>query len=147
MPKAPAPVIPLPKPPAENRAAIVDEYGEAARRVAAFAPTKKRYDQLRDIITGWCPDAAQSYPFHGAAYQLTVSPRAIERTIPAKALYKALGLAKFLQAVKTTLKGASAFLGTCEVDALVVTTQSGSREIATTPILSVPREGALPKAA
>lgn len=130
---------------ADARAAIVDEFGEADRRVKAFAPTQKRRDQLRDIITGWCPDAELEYPFSGEAYALIVSPRASVREIPARALYKALGLVRFLAAVKTTLKGASAFLGSCEVDALVVSARTGSREIAVTPRLAPAAE--LPKAA
>jgi hypothetical protein len=141
---SPAPVIRFPSP---DLAAEADEFYAAWLARKAFAPTEARYQYLLKMRLDRCTDAAKPYSEKSARCEVFVSARGFDRTIPAKALHKALGLARFLQAVKTTLTGASVFLSADQVEAIAITTQTGSRTVKCLPILALPIEAPLPKAA
>jgi hypothetical protein len=117
------------------RAAIIDEFGDLTLQRAAFAPTEKRYAQLRDELKSWYADAPGHTEFveRGRRYQLTVSAAANSKTIDIRAAYKKLGLAKFLKACSLTLKALAEFLSEPDIEALTTSAQTGARGFVSTP--------------
>jgi hypothetical protein len=131
-----------------NRAALIDEYGDIERLRREFAPTEKRYEQLREEIKSWfeASPADKEFIEKGARYQLTVSMRANARIVDIAAVYKKLGLKKFLRACSVTLKALAEFLTEPEIDALASSGRTGARSYVSTPLglPAVPALGRLP---
>jgi len=77
----------------EQRALIVDEFGELSRQVQLWQPTIRRRDELRRIIENWyaLSPADQSAIAAGFAYQVVIGPRAEHRIINCQLLYEQLG--------------------------------------------------------
>jgi hypothetical protein len=86
--------------PAAKRVAAIDEYGELARRVAAFKPTAERKLELEKEIAAWYDGEPAECEFvvEGRFYSARISARALKRTIVDMAkLFLLAGKARFLQ--------------------------------------------------
>lgn len=128
-----------PAPP--TRADLVDEFGELDRQIAAFAPTKKRHEQLQGIIRSWFADHPSESPatVSGHVYTVQVSPRGEERYFSLKAklqIFKRLGKEKALELFSITLKAVEESLGRGDMEMLVSKANSGSRKLV--PVLHSP---------
>lgn len=150
-PSAPAKVIPFPDPfpdplpvPSPVTRALIDEYGDLDERWRLSAPWRARREKVADLIRAAYKDrpADTGYSAGGARFTLHVSAAGDERKIDARALYRALGLAKFLRAVKTTITGAAAFLAVGELEVLITAARTGPRTLTATPATPVPAERA-----
>jgi hypothetical protein len=83
-----------------SRAAIIDEYGELERAIAAFKPAAQRKAELEKEIASWYEDgpAEAEFTAEGRLYRVLVSPKALKRPIfDMSKLFNLLGKAKFLQ--------------------------------------------------
>lgn len=129
---------------AKDRAAIVDEFGDAAAKVAAFKPTQARYEQLAAQIRGWYGDkpADQEYSERGSRYVVTVQPRALESSIDAKGVHKKLGIAKFLLVVGITIKALEAAIGETEAKTFITKDRTGSRRLVPLPLVGQSEDAA-----
>lgn len=126
--------MPSTTPKVDDRAALVDEYGDLAKRAAESAPFERRLKELRAIIQSWFIDASPQTEFsvEGNRYMVTVSARECERKVDPVRLYKAVGLKRFLKVVSVTLE-AMKVAGMEKLNILCVDTrQTGKRKL--TPI-------------
>lgn len=121
-----------------NKAALIDEFGDVERLRREFAPTERRYQQLRDEIAGWCPDPEKEYVEKGHRYELLISRRDEQRKVDVKAAQKKLGLTKFLKACSLTMKALEAFLPKPEIEALTTKARTGPRTLIPTPVTPAP---------
>lgn len=120
-----------------NRAAIIDEFGEVSRLRDDFAPTEKRYNQLRDEIKSWYEDKPADEVFieKGVRFQLDIGACAMAKTVDVAAAYKKLGARKFFKACLITLKALAEHLGQADIEALTSEAQTGPRRFASTRIV------------
>jgi hypothetical protein len=143
-------LLQLSKSPSE-RANLIDEFGDVCRRRADFAPIEKRHGQLAAEIKTWYEeeDPEKVFVEKGARYQLDVSVRANVTAINNRAVYRILGIAKFLEACSLTLTALRKYMTTPEVDAVSSQERTGSRSYTAVPILGSPAavSGSEPKAA
>lgn len=121
----------------KDRAAIIDEFGDVDKQRKAFAPIEKRYGQLRDEIKSWHDSApgAEEFTEKGTRWQLDVGTRADVTTVKIYAVFRKLGITKFLKACTVTLKALADFLPEAEIDQLTTVARTGSRNISVTPIV------------
>jgi hypothetical protein len=131
----------------EDRASIVNEYFEVDKLHDEFAPTEKRRKQLRDEIVSWCPDATKEYSEKTDRCHLVISACAPERKVDNAAAFKILGKPSFLKACAVSMKALAVYLTTPVIEALLITTITGSRTLNATPVVSAPVEAAQEKAA
>jgi hypothetical protein len=134
---------------APDRAAIIDEFGDIALKRLAFAPTEKRFKQLSDEMKSWYQDAPADKTFteKGQRYQLDVSMCSNVTAINIRAVYKIVGIAKFLKACTLSLKAVGELLSVPEVAAVSSVERTGWRSLATTPISRPTVEASLSEAA
>ena len=84
---------------AAKRSAVIDEYGELARRVAAFKPTAERKLELEKEIASWYAEQSAELEFaaEGRLYSVQISAKGIKREITDMGkLFALLGKARFL---------------------------------------------------
>ena len=79
--------------PLDQRALIIDEFGELSRQVQLWAPTIRRRDELRRIIENWyaLADPNLGGTVAGRVYQVVIGPRAEHRIIDCRLLLEQLG--------------------------------------------------------
>lgn len=116
--------------------ATIDTFGDLLKLRDEFAPTERLYQkcfaELKALAaTG---DPAAEYIVKGERYTLRISPCSMERKPDVFKARKMLGAAAFMEVVSITLKALGQFLAQPEIDALAVTTQTGSRSYAPTAI-------------
>jgi hypothetical protein len=118
-----------------DKAAVIDEFGDACAKVKAFEPTRKRHEQLRDEIASWYADKAadQDFAARGARYDLWVSMRSNQRKVNIAAAFRALGVRKFLKVCTVTLTALKEILSEPDAEALTTESRTGYRRIWTTP--------------
>lgn len=123
-------------PPAERVAAIVDELGRLAARIAEVKPAQDRYDQLRTQVVSWYEqeDPAKEFTLDGADFSMTVSARSEERKIASMAkLAKRLGQRVFMAAAVFPMKALDALLLPAEQAEFVAAERTGPRKLKTIP--------------
>jgi len=79
---------------------MIDEFGDLAREIERFKPTKDRHEQLRGQIQSWydAKPATEAFIQEGARYSLEISEKANKRSITKMpALFKLLGQKLFLK--------------------------------------------------
>lgn len=132
-------------PQSPSRESLVDEYYRLDGLVKAFAPTKTKYEKLRETILSWYPDevlppdADSIAP--GTMCDLLIGPRQVERK-PASmlAVFRKFGKGvagreKFLAACSITIKALVTAFGQAEADELLVGEHTGSRKLVPVPKL------------
>lgn len=117
-------------------AALIDEFGDIVALRDAFAPTEKRYQQLRKQFEALLGGAGAEEEFtpSGERFSLNISARSIDRYVPVKVARKRLGLAAFMECCSVTLKSLENFLLKPEIDALAVSERTGSRSYVPLPL-------------
>ncbi len=128
----------MPKP-VENRAAIVDRYGELKAKVLAFKPVQDEYEKLGSRIRGWydAEPGDQSFTEAGTSFAVVISARSIERLPDKPRLYAALGKKRFIDMCGFTLTRIAQCFSGEELPAYVTESQTGSRRIDVQPISGV----------
>lgn len=118
------------------RAALIDELGDLKAKKAAFAPTEKRLKQVSDEVASWYDDRApaETYVEKGYRYQLTVSARLNVTSVNIRAVYRILGVRKFLDICTVTLTAIREVLTDAEVLAVTSLDRTGYRRLDTTPL-------------
>ena len=117
---------------AQERAAVVDEYGRLDRELEAVKPKIKRMEQLRSQIQSWYDkeDAAAEFRADGSEYTVGVGPRTLERKIISmKELKTRLGLVRFLQFAKFPLSVLDEIIAPADQSTLVSSDRTGSRRL------------------
>jgi hypothetical protein len=115
----------------KQRALIVDELGTLDAELDAMRPKAARAKMLREQVQGWCKDlpAEEGSLFEGATHVVLVSAKENRRAIVSmSAVYKALGLKKFLAACSFTLDALEKSLGPQSSD-FVQTERTGPRKL------------------
>ena len=100
----PAPAVAL----IPSREQIIDNFGELDRQIKQFAPTLKKYEELKVIIKSWYVTHPDEQPAFGDGhlYTLMVSPCEMEATPDKRVIWKTLG-AKLAVAICTVTQKAA----------------------------------------
>jgi hypothetical protein len=114
----------------------VDDFGDVVKLRDAFAPTERLYQKLRNELSGLAAagDPEAEFVVTGERYTLRISSCSIERKVDIQKARKKLGAAAFLECCSVTLKALGNFLAAPDVDALAVSTRTGSRSYVPVPI-------------
>jgi hypothetical protein len=133
------------KPGPRSRAAAIDEFGDIVKLRKAFLPTEQRYQTLLREIAPWYAKSAAAKEFvaSGERWQLNVSMCQRQSSIDIWAVYKLLGLTKFLKICSVTLKAIGEFLTQSQIDGLTSHERTGRRDYVPTLILAPPAEPAV----
>lgn len=118
----------------ENRAALIDEYGELQRLFAGLAPQAKRLKALSKTLQGWYADedAEKSFIALGAAYELHVSERENRRSVlDIPRLFTHVGKTKFLEACSITLEAVERLVPVELRDVFIGQARTGPRTLQT----------------
>ena len=77
----------------DQRASIIDEFGECQRQIRLFAPVLQREQVLRKIIAAWYANAdpETGASCDGDVYRVNVGPKARTRIVNCQKLYSVLG--------------------------------------------------------
>jgi len=116
----------------EDRAAIVDEYGELSRRIQELKPTTARAEQLRKTIQGWYDNepADQSFTAIGRKFSVQVSARANKRSIrDIFKLARVLGRQLFMSIATVRMEDLDRHLTEDQANKLIAVDQTGPRKI------------------
>lgn len=119
--------------------AVVDELGELQRRLDEVAPARKRVEKLQKTIASWCAGKPpeESLELVGSRYIAQVSPQRNESSaLPTVALYRRLGQARFFSVVKVLVTKLRPQLTPAECEAFIHEGPTGSRTVATVPLLA-----------
>ncbi len=113
----------------EIPAALIDEFGDVVLLRDAFAPTERRYAQLREKLKDLLAEAGADEEFtpKGERFTLRISARSIERKVDLKAARRMLGATVFLQVCSVTIAALGNFLAKPQVEALLISERTGSR--------------------
>lgn len=121
-------------------AALIDEFGAVAvlrdRMKADLAPVEAAYQKLRKQFEGYIAWAAPGDTFCeiGEAYTLDISARGLQRTVDIAAARKKLGAAAFLEICTVTQSALNTVLPKPQVEALLVSEQTGARSYVAVPL-------------
>ena len=122
---------------AARRAEIVDEFGRLDAKLAGVAGDVAKHKKLREQIAGWYEqaDPEQEYVEHGERFTASISKRAEERKILSmRAVYRRLGLKRFLELVSMTLKNLDAAIALDDQKGLTARARTGSRRVTSAEI-------------
>lgn len=91
-----------------DRSAVIDELGRLQNKLALMKPDEKRANELKKLVESWYEDqpADASFTAEGRIYQVQVSARKLERSVPLdkiKKLFRDFTLPKFLNMVRVSL--------------------------------------------
>lgn len=119
-----------------TREEIIDELGRLDAEIAAdgIATKLTRIKTLRETVRAWSETEPAEKPllYEGKAYSVTLTPRENQRSIRSlQAVYKALGIAKFIVACSLTLKALEEAVGKENIGKYVTEERTGSRTVAT----------------
>ena len=129
---APAPTEDVTLASDEAQRALIDEYGELARKVLMHAATAARFELLKGQIKAWFDSAPcdADGDVDGVLYRIHVTARERERRVRSMSeLYNAIGLEKFLEVATVTIGALEDAIGKTRAAAFVVEEQTGSRRI------------------
>lgn len=114
----------------------VDDYGDLCKDRAAFALTEGRYQKLHKQLAELAAkgDPETEYIAEGERYTLQISMCKMESTVDIPRARKKLGAAAFLEVCTVTLKALRRFLTEPEVEALTISTRTGSRSYVAVPM-------------
>jgi len=120
----------------EDRASIIDEYGELSEKVAAWKPTLcpylQRFTELKLKILSWyeLEPADQRFVAAGTRYKVAVKPRRRTRTvINVEKLVKLFGLAKIAKLWEPTLGLIEKEVPAADHDKYIKEERTGPREL------------------
>lgn len=117
---------------ANNRAAIIDEYGELSRQLAELDPIKSRHELLRKVIQGWFDAVPADEPavMQGRRFTLQVSPKENSTKLKSiRAVFREMGENKFLDHCSITLKAVKDVLGEERFKNFATTDRTGYRTL------------------
>jgi hypothetical protein len=130
-----------------RRAGLVDEFGKLEAELMPHRAKIRRLEELSKVIRGWHADhdPEQGYKDSGNDFEVIVSAATMQTHFaPMKAIFKALGKAKFLAAASITLKALEANLDAAGVLALTTKKRTGPRTLL---VVAVPHSEPRAKAA
>jgi hypothetical protein len=136
LPKAASKLQLVPPSDRNSKEAVIDEFGQLDREVAAFKPTLDRHKLLKEKILSWFPELPgdQAASVSGLLYDANISPRENERRILDMAsVYKNVGKARFLEICKLTLKALEGTMGVEQAAAFFVSERTGPRKVTAIP--------------
>jgi hypothetical protein len=118
----------------EGRPAIVDEFGDLHRELAAVEAKSKRFDALKKLIASWPVadkvDPALGKLYEGARWAAEVTAAENKSKVDVAGVYDALGKAEFLQIAKPpTIEDLKKHLNPVQFGALVAYSRTGSRHV------------------
>jgi hypothetical protein len=114
----------------------VDDFGDVVRLRDAFAPTERLYQQLRTELSSLTStgDPESEYVLKGERFTLRISPCSLERKVDVEKAKRKLGVSAFLECCTVTLRALGQYLAAPDVEALTITTRTGSRSYVPVPI-------------
>jgi hypothetical protein len=129
--------------------ALIDEYGELARQMAASAPAAKRYKELTRIINLHYVNhpAGETATAEGSIYRILISEKCEERKLNLAArisLFALLGKERAMELFTVTLKAAEEApeVGKALVATMVTTEPTGYRTLRAVTIAPVEQQRA-----
>lgn len=121
----------------KQRAAIIDEYGELERKIAAFKPVADRAAALKKEIASWYEHqpADEVFVAEGKLYNAQVSAKALERRVfDMPKLFSLLGRNRFLEFCKVSLAAIDQHVASEKHPAFLHSERSGNRTVKTVAI-------------
>lgn len=116
----------------EAQRAMIDEYGELARRVQMHEADRQRFELLKTQIKAWFDSAPADADgdVDGNLYRLHVTARERERRIRSmQALIETIGLEKFLELCTVSIGALEDTIGKTAAERFTVEARTGSRRI------------------
>jgi len=132
-PLKPAALRAVPADPAALLAEHVDELGALEKELVPIRPKLKRVEQLRELIRRRFESkpAGASFETRGRAYLATLGPQAFEASIDLDRLKKIIGLARYAEISRPTLKAIEESLAPDIVAKVVTHSYRGARPLKT----------------
>jgi hypothetical protein len=125
-------ISPTAGPSPTERRRIVDEFGALNAELEPIRPKQRRFDCLAKTIRSWYADLPgnQSYTLEGDKFVVIISPKENKRRIlDMTAVWKLLGVKRFLAFCSFSLDALEANATATEVSKLVTSDQTGPRSL------------------
>lgn len=117
-----------------NREKVIGDLGRIEEKLAPYLDDFARWDSLRKTVRSWpktdgvAPEVTCAYS--GDGYIATLGAAQNERKIKSmRAIFKKVGVTRFLKACSMTLKSLTELVGEASVGDYVVEERTGSRSL------------------
>ena len=114
---------------------MVDELGDLEKELAPFKPKIARVEAIRKALRDKYreEDSSKTFTLDGLRWQAVLGPCGNASEISVRALFKAIGVRKFLELATISIKAATAAVPAEILSACMSVSQTGSRQLTVVP--------------